>query len=138
MKVLKNQVYKTAELTLTSAQILNLFSTPIDIIPAQGAGTQIIPSVGIIKYTHVGTPYATNVTLFALFNTVNHGGVLNNAVILTSTVSRIGYFTLFATGSSNPQYVENTSLKIWVSVGNPTAGNGTMKIVIPYTVQRMS
>jgi hypothetical protein len=135
--VFKNGIYRVAELSLTSAQILALFTTPIEIIPAQGSGTQIIPLVGIIKYTHVTTAYATNVTLGGIFTGAGQL-TFNNAVILTSTVSRTGNFTFVAnSGASTRQYIENVPLTITVTNGNPTAGDGTIKIKLPYFVHKM-
>ncbi len=58
---------KEASLDVTNAQILALNTTPIELIPAQGAGTIIEVLNWVVRMYDVGTPFATN-TVLAITN----------------------------------------------------------------------
>src|SRR5574343_256683 len=58
----------TATRTLTSAEILSLHTTPIEIIPAQGAGTFISVLYVVYYMQYNTTPYATDTTLRIVYN----------------------------------------------------------------------
>jgi hypothetical protein len=129
-------LYKTItdKVTLSSAQILALNSTPIQLVAAPGAGL-MIEVLGISGTMNFLTAaYATNTNVSILFNGAGLSLFTFNA-ILTSTVTRTGRATPVAlTGTNALQILANTKLEIQAPVGNPTTGAGSLDIYITYRV----
>lgn len=120
----------TVERNVSSAEILNLFSSPITLIPAPGVGKVIIVFRAVVRYTFVSVAYTTNTTY-----TLSIGSLNSNFFS-----SRLG-FTANSWDISGAQdvnlstaVIDNTALRIQGSVGNPLAGNGTMKITVYYAI----
>lgn len=127
---------KEASVDVTNAQILALNTTPIELIPAQGAGTVIEVLNWVVRIYDVVTPFATN-TVLAITNpsgTADLGRDIAD-VILKSTVDRI---CAISTRTSPPvgdtQMIENEAVNLTVLTGDPTAGNGKMKVYVTYRV----
>lgn len=114
--------------TLSSAEILDLFTTPVTLIPAQGANRVIVPNELIYKYNYGGTAYDTN------------GEPINILFLGSNQVYRIGdseiegSASIIGIESPSGVLVENTPLSIQAQTQNPTLGNGTLTITIYYRV----
>jgi len=124
---------KEASLTIASADVLQLNSTPLTIVPAQGVGTAIEVISASVKIDFNTTAYATNVNL-----TVGCSGatdVQHALQCLNSTVAtnrRLNGQT--ATGTTDTQYLENTAVEVTVATGNPTAGDSDITVYVVYRV----
>lgn len=123
-----------ASIYITSAQILALNTTPVQIIPAPGIGKyiELVSASDLIIYNT--TPYATNTSLVLSYT----GGTARIAVdpfILVSTVSRkLGIIEDTSVGAADTQIVENAALRVSVQSGNPTGGNSAIKINVLYRI----
>jgi len=122
----------SSTIELTSAQILSLHTTPIEVVPAQGAGTVICPLQAQYELKYGTTPYATN-TQVSLYlggaSWISFGSILSVSQDLWSQRS------IAQNASVNgANYTINQPLTITVLNGDPTAGDSTFRIKVLYTV----
>jgi hypothetical protein len=132
------QASQCVDVNLTSAQILALFTTPVTLIPAPGAGFMLLPESIIIRVAG-GTAY-----------TDGGGGAVTFAVgSMTSTLSANTIFTgptagqqsqqSFAFGglstAAAPSTNVNAPLTISKATANFAAGTGTCHITVYYTIE---
>jgi len=116
--------------TLSSAELLDLFTTPITLIPAQGANRVIVPSELIYQYTYGGTAYSSPSNFLKIFS----GTIGNNSMF--SIPDNVFEGTASAIGVESPSGLSsaNSALEIQCPNANPTLGNGTLTITIYYRV----
>lgn len=123
-----------ASVTIPSAEILTLNSIPVEVIPAQGAGTVIKIIDFVAKMSNVVTPYATNVN----FQLTNGGGTYlagSTSALLSSSVDKIGQYAILENPSvAQTQLIENTAVTATVATGDPTAGDGDMELFVYYRI----
>ncbi len=124
-----------ATLSITSAQILALYGTPLDIVATPGAGYYIEAISASCIMTYGSAVYVTNVSL-GVWCAGAGAPQLQNATALISTASRTTkfYIPVGITGDSTTQLVENTALQIKVSTGNPSVGDGTAIVKVLYRI----
>jgi hypothetical protein len=127
---------KYIEVLVSSAQILAMHTTPVDIIAAQGAGK----TASIIKATIkliAGTPYAggANFGLYYDSGTLSTAstGVLIANTFLASATDRQGVLIANATGTVGALVLDNAAIKLATTVAF-TTGTGTLTLQIWYTV----
>lgn len=121
-------------ITISSAEMLALNSTPKEIVPAQGAGTviEVISAFGKLNYGT--TPYATNVD-FEIINAGASVAQFGSSYFINGTVSKIDRFTNTGVAVvSNYNMVENAALNAKVRAGDPTAGDSDFEIFVLYRV----
>lgn len=130
----ENQLYHT-KVSLSSAQILTLNSTPVQIIAAQGAGTTIQFVAVLARMNFVTAAYATNTTFQLIFAGASLNCVTNTALLI-STATRTGYLppTTLAGATNSQYYPANADLNATIATGNPTAGGGSIDLYIIYRV----
>lgn len=117
--------------SLTSLQILALNSTPIELLPAPGAGMAYQIEDVYVRYNHVSAAYATNTTLIFRFG--SNTTFASNSTILTSVANRTSYIVkAAAAGTTLEQIASNTNFLAIVGTGNPTGGDGTIDIYVFY------
>ena len=133
--IIDSGVY-TVKVSLTSAEILNLFTTPKQIIAAPGAGFCIQPICFFYEYNYGTTTYNTNQTL-----ELRYAGVaanVNSNTILSrifSVKARQGSLsTTLLTYIDSTQEIENKAFEVTVQTGNPTDGDGTLNIHVTYCI----
>ncbi len=126
---------QSATVTLSSAQILSLHTTPITLVAAQGAGTLIVP-IRITAYVDFNsTPYATDVQTRIC---IDPNGIVASFGTLTVTgsssdiVQSITGTTLSTSGSISTLF--NSPLVAFAPSSNPTAGDSSVKINVLYSV----
>jgi len=122
-----------AELSIPTASVLTLNSTPLEIVAAPGAGyaIQVISASCSITYNSVA--YATNVTLQAITDTATISQAESG--LLDATSSQIGILgSIPVIGISDTQIIENKALQVKVKTGNPTAGNSDIKVYVLYRI----
>jgi hypothetical protein len=126
-----NSVYGTFRVALTSAQIKNLYTTPIVCVPAAGTGN-VIELIAAFGYLTFGTvAYDTNVNLQLIVDTAGNPQGFNSSVLpLTST----GGTTFTIESGGYTQYVANKALVLNCSAGNPATGNGTLVVYGSYKI----
>jgi hypothetical protein len=118
----------TTTVTVSTAEILNINSSPKTLITAPGAGELISLQSIVIQYIFNTAAYATNVDL-----QLRHGNntAYSNGGILDQTADRIIFPSSNYTASNDPS---NQPITLTVSGGNPTAGSGTLKIFLTYRI----
>lgn len=126
----------TVKTTMSSADILNLGTTPV--IPTMtvptGYAVQILDICGRLNYNT--TPYATNTTINIVFSTAVGQSVWQSANILGDTSNVIRRFVK-TSGSGAEVIIPNDPLVITCVAGNPTAGNSTVDVYITYTLVQL-
>jgi hypothetical protein len=124
----------TTKISLTSNEILNLNSTPIQLLPSPGSG-RLYDVMGILcRMNYLTAAYATNLQLQIYYN--GAGLVIgSNSNILNATLNKTGKMILSAIASAGAtQYLTDTAIYCNVSAGNPTGGSGTLDIYLTYKI----
>ena len=123
---------KTLVKTLTTAELLNSFTTPIVLIPAQGANKIIVP-YGTIVYKTTFNTQAFNFTSAALeYDSVTLHTVSTS--ILNASADYISIESPQNFPSPAASVVGNNNLLFKGLVGNPTQGDGTLTINFQYRI----
>jgi len=120
---------QTAVVTLTSAQILTLNTTPVVIVPAPGAGLTIIGDYMVLKYLNGGTNYAGG----GAFSMQYSGGATLFATLPASTITGASATATAPTTGAVTGSI-NTAVTITNATGNFTTGNGTIVILMSYVI----
>lgn len=135
--------------TVTSAQLLSLHTTPIVLVPAQGASTVVLPTVASIIYFAGTTPYTitgSDGNLFVNWNANNLyvacSGLVDTGFLdqTTSQFQSISAFTDTVSSENPPiplSVVENQPLTLSIA-DTLTLGNGTMQVNILYKIFTIS
>lgn len=125
-------VVNRARVTLTSAQILALSTTPIQILPAGGTGAYISIDEILVKGPATGsTPY-TGANALEIRYTDGSGVKLTGdaaAALINSASGRVDK-VVGAAGTA----VANAAVVAVVPTANPAAGTGTITLDIVYRV----
>lgn len=129
-------VYRTT-VQLDSTALIALDGTPVEIVPAQGAGKVILPFLWSLNYVAGGTPYTTGTGSF-LLRYVGAGSYLTYA---NETMIEGGdqFFLNDPVDSTFGKYsdttgVDNVALEIYAD--EPIAdGDGTLDVTVWYVVQ---
>lgn len=123
---------KFAKVTITSAQLLQLNTTPIELVPAQGAGKVIIPFTVLLRYRFGTIEYATNLNITLSPNNSLYQVNYNSAI--AGSQDRYSSRSIIPTVSLGGSIVDNLPLTIGAQIGNPTAGDGELDVYISYYV----
>lgn len=132
--IVQNEVgYLISKTSLTTAQVLALFTTPIQLISAPGVGfaIQVIKSSAKLNYNT--SAYATNLVLgigspTASVNQETITGLLGAAISKTQNGLAIG------STATETQLIANAAINVSVLVGNPTVGNSSIDIYLTYRI----
>lgn len=121
------------EITLSSAQILGLFTTKIQIIAPQGVGTYIKVESTTINYTFDTGAYVGGGDVQITTDTAD---VIQYELAMITAVNDVirSMTEVFASGTTDTQLVENKGIFVQMAAANPTVGAGTMKINVSYRV----
>ena len=111
---------QTAKVTLSSAQILNSFTTPVQLIAAPGAGKVIFVTHFLINFNFNTVAYATNTD-----GGFEIGGIFSNLIALNFPESGFAgrSFTLASYSA-----LENAAFNFQTDTGNPTEGDSTIDL----------
>jgi hypothetical protein len=114
-------------ITVTSAQTLTSFSSPVNLLPAPGAN-KYYDFKAYFEYTYGTTPYVSGL-LFVVDNT---GNTITNGVNITPTQNVILVSNMDSV--ANNFSTVNSNLQLKPASTNPTSGNGSLKIKIWYNI----
>lgn len=125
---------KTTTISISSAELKALFTTPKILLAAPGAGKVNVLERLVFSYTHGGTDYAGTGNM-----TIRYTGTTTN--ILESVMDHIAGATskLFqvsskATTSYSVPLISNQSIELTNATADYTLGNGTVKIFLKYRI----
>jgi len=132
---------QVADVTLSSAQLLALLSTPVTLVPAPGVTGFMINPVGIIIRLIGGGAAYTDVGGAVQFNIGSASFALaSNAIFLTTVspnraIQRIWNYSVATDTAGNPPTDDNAPLTISKVTNNFAAGTGTCHITVYYTIE---
>ena len=123
----------STKVTLSSAQILALNSTPQTLVAAGGAGT-FIDVVSITLFLDYGTvAYTTNTNLQTYIGGMTPTNNLSNT-ILTATADTVYTNSSPFTHEDTSANLVNQPLYLKVGVGDPTTGNRPLYVYVTYRI----
>lgn len=129
-----SQVVFTAKVSLSSAQLLALFSSPVTLVAAPGAG-KAIQVLGVFgAFTAGGTPYVDDDGEAIGYASDLSDPLAESPWDLTNPSSNGGPTIPKADQTQDPSVWENAAVVIACPTTDPTEGDGTAKIVVTYTV----
>lgn len=125
--------------TLTSNELLNLRTTPVQVLSAQGSGLYSVP-FSVILRTHYNSNVYGNLTtsLGLIVNGVNMFPTQMSTAVLGANYDAFAYYT-FASSiispglkvsdcDNQPIYIKNTGLL------DLTGGDGTLDVMLSYEI----
>lgn len=121
----------SASLTIASADVLTLNTTPLTIVGAV-AGYAIEVVSASVKIDSPGAPYATNVGIELICNGATERQAASNTALNASVTSvrRLGIdSTVLATDT---QLIANADLLVQVPTGDPTGGDADITVFVNY------
>lgn len=122
-------IVKSVKITLSSSQILDLFTTPIEIIPAVTGKLLIIRHL-FQKYTHVSNAYTSSSWRIG-YNSISYGFV-GFAPAITSASNYESFNSINSSSSAGGSTFIGLPLVLGSQVSNPTGGDGTLDLYITY------
>jgi len=136
VNALPEDVLQQAERTLTSAEVLALFTTPIEVVAAPGAGKYIELVSAVLAYDYGTTAYTIGSATNLAFKYTNGAGTT-----VSGTAAVTGFLDQTAdearvvpavTASFEP--TANAALMLTLAGANVTLGNGTVKVKVLYRI----
>ena len=117
---------------LTNAEILALFTTPIEIIPTPGAGKMAVPIIAYAYLDHNGTTYTSGNRLkLKYFGDTDANYIWQSSAALINSAADLAERLV----ASTKQGLEfNTAVMAFVDVANPTGAGGTIDVVVYYQI----
>lgn len=119
------------KITLTSAEILDLYTTPKTLVAAPGAGKFIRPISIFYKLTYNSAAYTTNTQLVVKNGTLSF---LTNTTVLIATSDYSGVYMASSAQLGGTADFIDTPLILTTNAGNPAAGNSAVDVYISYEV----
>jgi hypothetical protein len=122
---------KCASLTIPSADVLQLNSTPLTIVPAvAGKAISVIDFSRSVDYGT--TPYATNTHLQIKTAGADVGQVQQSNSLAATTSSHWNDFDRVTPTAGQTQLLANADLQVFVPTGDPTAGDSDIEVFVLY------
>ncbi len=123
---------KDTIVTLTSSQILNLFSTPITLIPAPGSNKSIEVLSATAKLNFNSIAYLGHTSLSLIIGTAN--STIASTGIVTQG-SNVKWLMPVSSPNGTTQLIENQPLIAISDLANFTTGNSTVTLHIYYRIE---
>jgi hypothetical protein len=133
-------VAATATVTLSSAQILALYDTPVQLIAAPGSGKLILIDSILWDIAFGTTQYAAGGAIQAQYGNTAHGlGSPASASIAAATLNGVAASGYIANGSGDatlnaPATVRNTAVFLSNATGDFTTGDSTATLYVRYRI----
>jgi hypothetical protein len=122
----------TQKTTLTSAQVLALFTTPISLVSAPGVGFAILVHrvTGGVDYNSAA--YATNTTQEVRYT--NGAGTKVSADITSLVTATADKFVSVGGIEAATVLTENAAVVVCNATGNPATGNSPVSFTVDYSI----
>lgn len=121
----------SGSLSITTAQVLALNSTPLTLVAAIAARTIVLVNAPNLKLTYNSINYATN-TSIDIYSSV--GGAPNVQYTVPAFLDSTANKRKVATITANASLEANSALMVRVNTGDPTAGNSGIVVYFEYIV----
>lgn len=127
-----------AQVRLTSAQILGMYATPVQIIPAPGANKFVVLGRSVFSYIFGTTQYAAGGAIGLEFGNVAHGaGQAASNTLAAATFNGYAASNTFELTPVNANVTANVvNLGIYLSnaTGAFTTGDGSLVVSVDYRI----
>ncbi len=130
---ISNNAIITTKVSLTSADILDMFTTPFEIVAAQGGSTIIQPLFIYLVYTFGTVAYSLATDIYVGFDGEGDLLIINSVLDSVDNSYYSGPLTPDVTFGAVDGKM-NTPLVIYAKTANPTLGDGTLDVYITYTI----
>lgn len=134
----------SATVTLSSSQLKNLTTTPVQLIAAQGAGTVIVPLFVVANYVYGGTAYAVTGNVEIIYAGLAGKwpqAIFQSSNFLTQVSSQVSVVTLYGPATVPPSAgifpaasIVNKDLQASNTAAAIATGNGSLVLTIFYQV----
>lgn len=126
-----------AQITVSAAEILLLFSTPKELVPAQGAGKYIEFVSAVAFLSHGGTSFTDggNLVIQVATGDAALSGVVANSDLINAAADACVVIPSLAT---DVVLVANDAIELANATQVHAAGNGTLLIQVAYRVHDFS
>lgn len=132
--MLAKNLLQVAVKTITTAQILALNTTPIELVAAPGSGLVLIPVALYATMTYATATYSANAAGFSVRYTNGSGqtcAMTLTQAFIQQTASALFHIVAGATGIVP---VANAALVLYADTANPTTGDSALKIQVWHRV----
>jgi hypothetical protein len=126
-------ITKVVKTTISEAQILQLFTTPIAVLLSQTAGIAKVPLAIMCVRNGVGTNYTIATNQFAL--KTSSGSTLSMTLSnnLLTTAEKVSYTPLSMNLSAQvANGIDNETYSLGCDISNPIGGTGAMNVYVTY------
>ena len=130
----KNEHSQRIELTIASADVLTLFSNPLEIVPAPGAGFAIDVTSASATVFYTGTAYATSTSIEIVTAGATVEQRVGTGLLAATVVTTKKLVGVAANGATDTQIIENAAVNVSVSGANPTGGTAVVKVYVNYHI----
>jgi len=124
----------TAKLTIASADVLTLNTTPIEIVAAPGAGyaIEVISAFVSIDFNSAAYTTSTEIQLFSTGATESQ----NKGTVLNATVTAIRPLNpnTAILGATDTILIDNAALTVKSAAANPTTGDSDITVYVTYRI----
>lgn len=120
---------RTAKITISSAELLAIKTTPKVLIPAQGAGTRVVMHTATYSYNYGTSTYTGDVSTLIEYGSTGAFGSFINIGAATSVFGTV----LIPSLSANVE-ISNEDIIMHTSALDPVGGDGDLEIILEYSV----
>ena len=123
---------RKATVTLSSADILDLHNTPVEVVAAPGAGRFLVPHLIVARTSGGTTPYTVPDAVFIQVGDASWVEVSSLFSVVTG--EQVATFIPAAVNYATTD-VENGAITIYSLDDNPTDGDGTLTVTVWYSIE---
>lgn len=122
------------EITLTTAEILALFTTPKELVEAPGAN-KVVQFMGAVGFLDFNTAAYTTRGILTVKYTNGSGTAVSDAVAAAALVQQADdCYEEFAKVSAEAELAANAALVLTCDTGNPVVGDSPIRVKIFYRI----
>jgi len=126
------QIY-SARVTITSGSVLTIFTTPIQIVPAPASTHYIKIIAATAKIIYNGVAYTNNPQLVLINSTAGQAQYVSPTLFLQGTTAQTkSLFSATANVVAETGLIAGKALNVSTAVGNPSAGNSAISVIVHY------
>lgn len=125
-------VVQDITVTIPSASVLTANGSPVEVIPAPGAGKIIKLISGVKKVDYGTTPYATNTNWRLQYEGAASG--INTVQTIDQNATKYDILGFAALSNYAAVDIENKAVEFFVQTGNPTAGDSDLVFNLQYVI----